>query len=392
MHQAKVAIVGGGCVGLSTALALSLKGISVVVIDAKGSSEPLSEEFGLRVSAINHASEALFRELGVWQGIAAQRMTPYTQMDVRDKDSFAHIHFASEEYDVSHLGHIIENDVIHRALVEKLERQDNVTLLFNTAYKDIHQGDNNVLITLTDGTPVMSELLIAADGANSGVRQRFNLPITFKDYGHHALVATVKTAQPHDNCARQVFLSDGPLAFLPLADPHYHSIVWSCSPQQAATYQNMSEQEFNKALFAAFDGQCGLCTVQSARAVFPLTMRYARQWVKERIVLVGDAAHTIHPLAGLGMNLGLQDAARLSALISDALTDSMAATARALRTYERERKLDAQKHIATMAALKGLFAGDNPVKKIVRGLGLSAVNEIAPLKQAFAEQALGQRR
>ncbi|MBS3796135.1 FAD-dependent oxidoreductase [Pseudoalteromonas sp. BDTF-M6] len=389
MFQAKVAVVGGGCVGLSAALALSLQGVSVVVIDAGDKCAPLSDEYGLRVSAINQASEALFTELGAWPLMQEQRISPYTQMDVRDKDSFAHIHFSADDYDVTHLGHIIENDVIHRALVAKLEQQTNVTLLFNHAYKDIHQSDSNVLITLDNGSPVMCELLIAADGANSGVRQRFNLPITFKDYDHHALVATIKTEQGNEQCARQVFLPDGPLAFLPLADEHMHSIVWSCSPQQAQAYQGMTDEEFNKALYTAFDGQCGLCEVQSKRPVFPLTMRYARQWVKERIVLMGDAAHTIHPLAGLGMNLGLKDAARFTELLAEPLLCGEGDIQRALRTYERERKLDAQKHIATMQGLKTLFAGNNPIKKLVRGLGLSAVNDIKPLKQLFAEQALG---
>ncbi|WP_105190223.1 FAD-dependent oxidoreductase [Pseudoalteromonas sp. T1lg48] len=389
MFQAKVAVVGGGCVGLSAALALSLQGVSVVVIDAGDKCAPLSDEYGLRVSAINQASEVLFTELGAWPLMQEQRISPYTQMDVRDKDSFAHIHFSADDYDVTHLGHIIENDVIHRALVAKLEQQTNVTLLFNHAYKDIHQSDSNVLITLDNGSPVMCELLIAADGANSGVRQRFNLPITFKDYDHHALVATIKTEQGNEQCARQVFLPDGPLAFLPLADEHMHSIVWSCSPQQAQAYQGMTDEEFNKALYTAFDGQCGLCEVQSKRPVFPLTMRYARQWVKERIVLMGDAAHTIHPLAGLGMNLGLKDAARFTELLAEPLLSGEGDIQRALRTYERERKLDAQKHIATMQGLKSLFAGNNPIKKLVRGLGLSAVNDIKPLKQLFAEQALG---
>ncbi|WP_105265145.1 FAD-dependent oxidoreductase [Pseudoalteromonas sp. T1lg76] len=389
MFQAKVAVVGGGCVGLSAALALSLQGVSVVVIDAGDKCAPLSDEYGLRVSAINQASEALFTELGAWPLMQEQRISPYTQMDVRDKDSFAHIHFSADDYDVTHLGHIIENDVIHRALVARLEQQANVTLLFNHAYKDIHQSDSNVLLTLDNGSPVMCELLIAADGANSGVRQRFNLPITFKDYDHHALVATIKTEQGNEQCARQVFLPDGPLAFLPLADEHMHSIVWSCSPQQAQAYQSMTDEEFNKALYTAFDGQCGLCEVQSKRPVFPLTMRYARQWVKERIVLMGDAAHTIHPLAGLGMNLGLKDAARFTELLAEPLLGGEGDLQRALRTYERERKLDAQKHIATMQGLKTLFAGNNPIKKLVRGLGLSAVNDIKPLKQVFAEQALG---
>ncbi|WP_440053862.1 FAD-dependent oxidoreductase [Pseudoalteromonas sp. T1lg65] len=387
MQQVQVCIVGGGCVGLSLALGLAQQDISVLVLDSGDVPQPVAEHYGARVSAISATSQALFEQLGVWSAIVAQRATPYNKMDVRDKDSFGRIAFDSNELDLPQLGHIIENDAIRYALWSSLSQHSMVTLMSNTRYQTLHQTDSDVLLTLESGEPIMAKLLVAADGARSAIRQQFNMPITYWDYDHHALVATVKTQRPHESTARQVFLPDGPLAFLPLPDPHHHSIVWSTAPQHAEQLKNMPESEFNKALSAAIDMQCGVTQVVGERQVFPLTMRYAKQWLNGRTVLIGDAAHTIHPLAGLGMNLGLKDAAYLIQLLASSTDDF--ANHKILRLYERSRKADAQKHIAMMQGLKVLFEGANPLKKLFRGAGLSMVDKMGPIKNLFAKEAIG---
>lgn len=386
MQQVQVSIVGGGCVGLAAALGLANKGIKVAVIDSGSEPKPLGNEFEPRVSAISLASQQLFSDLGVWSDIQASRATAYQFMDVRDKDSTGRIAFSGQELDLPELGHIIENEAIRFALFTALQKNSNAKVLFNTRYQAIHQTETDVLITLETGMPVMSKLLVAADGANSAIRRQFNMPITFWDYDHHAIVATVKTELPHQHTARQVFLPKGPLAFLPLCDAHTHSIVWSTEPEHAKQLMAMPDDTFNKALHEALDAQCGLCEVQGERFVFPLTMRYAKQWLHGRTILMGDAAHTIHPLAGLGMNLGLKDAALLISLL-DNDSDEFA-TQRQLREYERRRKLDAQKHIAMMQGLKTLFEGNNPLKKLIRGVGLSVVDKLGPIKDLFAKQAI----
>lgn len=387
MKQAQVCVVGGGCVGLTLALGLAKANISVVVIDAAAKQVLPGADYALRVSALSLASQALFESLNVWPEIIAQRARAYTHMDVRDQDSFGKIAFNSAELDLPQLGHIVENDIIRYALIKELEKHSQATLMFDTRYQQIHQSDNDVFITLDSGEPVIAKLLVAADGANSAIRKQFNLPITFKDYDHNALVATVKTTEVHNNTARQIFLPSGPLAFLPLPDEHSHSIVWSTTPEHCQQLLAMDNIEFNKAVMAALDGQCGLCDVQSERAAFPLKMRYAQKWLSGKVVLMGDAAHTIHPLAGLGMNLGLKDAAYLTQLLS--LQQGEFANERLLRDYERTRKLDAQKHIAMMQGLKELFAGTNPIKKLVRGVGLTMVDNLGSIKQLFAKQAIG---
>ena len=387
MKQVQAVVVGGGCIGLSVALGLAKQGKKVLLLDAGKPAQVESDEFGLRVSAISKASQALFETLDVWSGVSQQRLSPYSEMDVSDKDSIGRIHFSAADLDLDALGHIVENEVIRKALIEACEGNSNIELLFGTAYSAIHQTDEQVLVTLSTGEPVMAELLVACDGANSAIRNQFKMPLTFWDYDHHAVVATVKTTEPHVDTARQVFLPTGPLAFLPLPEKNTHSIVWSTSPEQAQQLVAMEESEFNKALTAAFDSELGLCSVQSERLSFPLKMRYARTWVENRVILMGDAAHTIHPLAGLGMNLGLKDVAKLLALI-EAENQSEFATTKTLRQYEMARKADAQTHIAMMQGLKELFEGSNPIKKLLRGVGLNLVNAATPIKHLFAEKAL----
>ena len=387
MKQVQVCIVGGGSVGLTLALGLAKAGISVVVLDAAPKQTPPTDKYGMRVSALSIASQTLLEQLNVWPHIVALRASAYTHMDVRDADSFGKIAFNSEQLELDHLGHIVENDIICYALIKELEQQANATLMFDTCYQQIHQSESDVFVTLKSGEPIIAKLLVAADGANSAIRKQFNMALSFKDYDHHALVATVKTQEPHANTARQVFLPSGPLAFLPLSDANTHSIVWSTNPTHCEELLAMDDNQFNKAIMAAIDGQCGLCEVQSVRATFPLKMRYAQQWVAGKVVLIGDAAHTIHPLAGLGMNLGLKDAAYLIELLTS--DNKEFASTRTLRDYERTRKLDAQKHIAMMYSLKELFAGANPIKKLIRGVGLSMVDILGPIKHLFAKEAIG---
>ena len=387
MKQVQVCIVGGGCVGLTLALGLAKANISVAVLDAAPTQASPSDDYGLRVSALSIASQTLLEQLNVWPHIIAERACAYTHMDVRDADSFGKITFNNEQLELEHLGHIVENDIIRFALIKELEQQSNATVMFDTEYQQIHQSESDVFINLKTGEPIIAKLLVAADGANSAIRKQFNMALSFKDYDHHALVATVKTKESHANTARQVFLPTGPLAFLPLSDEHTHSIVWSTSPNHCDELLAMDDTAFNKAVMAAIDGQCGLCEVQSKRVAFPLKMRYAQQWVNGNVVLMGDAAHTIHPLAGLGMNLGLKDAAYLIELLSQDAKEF--ASTRTLRDYEHTRKLDAQKHIAMMQGLKELFEGANPVKKLIRGVGLSLVDNLGPIKHLFAKEAIG---
>jgi 2-octaprenylphenol hydroxylase len=251
-------------------------------------------------------------------------------------------------------------------------------------------GENDAFLTLKDGNMLTARLVIGADGANSWLRGKADIPLTSWDYRHHALVATIRTAEPHQAVARQAFHGEGILAFLPLSDPHLCSIVWSLSPEDAAKMQQADEAAFNQALNVAFDNRLGLCQLESERQVFPLTGRYARQFAAHRLALVGDAAHTIHPLAGQGVNLGFMDAAELIDEIRRLHAQGKDFGQHFyLRRYERSRKHSAALMLAGMQGFRELFAGVNPAKKLFRDIGLKLADTLPGVKPQLIRQAMG---
>ncbi|MCH1929538.1 FAD-dependent monooxygenase [Shewanella sp. A25] len=386
-----IAIVGGGMVGLATAIGLAQADLNVVVIDA-GQTEPVSGEPRLRVSAINKASQRLLEHLGAWTYLDTERVAPYQKMAVWDKDGFGKIAFDANSICEPSLGSIIENDAISYALAKRAAEFDNITHIENQRLDRIAFGEREAWLTLSNGDSVSAALVIAADGANSWVREQCKIPLTFWDYGHNALVATIRTELPHLATARQVFLKDGPLAFLPLYEDNLCSIVWSVPPEKANYLMAMTPEQFERSLTAAFDGSLGLCQLASERQAFPLRMRYARHFARHRLVLAGDAAHTIHPLAGQGVNLGFLDAASIIEVVSE-LHDAGKDIGDygQLRALERWRKSDAMEMIAVMEGFKRLFEGGNPIKKAIRDLGLNLVDNVAGLKTVFMQQAMGNK-
>ncbi|ABX50962.1 Ubiquinone biosynthesis hydroxylase, UbiH/UbiF/VisC/COQ6 family [Shewanella baltica OS625] len=386
-----IAIVGGGMVGLATAIGLAQANLNVVVIDA-GHTDAVVGEPRLRVSAINKASQRLLENLGAWTYLDTSRATPYQKMAVWDKDGFGKIAFDANSISETSLGAIIENDAISFALAKRVGEFDNITHIENQRLERIAFGEREAWLTLANGENVSAALVIAADGANSWVREQCKIPLTFWDYGHHAIVATIRTEMPHLATARQVFLQDGPLAFLPLYDDNLCSIVWSVPPERANELLAMDKVQFERNLTAAFDGRLGICQLESERQAFPLRMRYARHFARHRLVLAGDAAHTIHPLAGQGVNLGFLDAASIIEVISELQQAGKDIGDYAqLRALERWRKADAMEMIAAMEGFKRLFEGTNPLKKAIRDLGLNLVDNVAGLKTVFIQQAMGNK-
>lgn len=391
MQSVDVAIVGGGMVGLAVACGMQGSGLRVAVLEQR-EPQPLAADAApaLRVSAINAASEKLLTRLGVWSDIVARRASCYHGMEVWDKDSFGRITFDDQSMGYSHLGHIVENTVIHYALWQKAQQSSDITLKAPAELQQVAWGENEAFLTLKDGAMLTARLVIGADGANSWLRNKADIPLTFWDYRHHALVATIRTEEAHGAVARQAFHGEGILAFLPLSDPHLCSIVWSLAPQEAERMQQASDEQFNQALNIAFDNRLGLCRVESERQVYPLTGRYARQFAAHRLALVGDAAHTIHPLAGQGVNLGFMDAAEL--------VDELKRLHRQgkdigqylyLRRYERSRKHSAALMLAGMQGFRELFAGTNPAKKLLRDMGLKLADTLPGVKPQLLRQAMG---
>lgn len=390
MQSFDVTIVGGGMVGLALAAALKKSDMRIAVIEGQMIDESMDDIPDIRVSALNRASEVFLKNINAWHGIEKRRLSEYTGMYVWEKDSFASVSFDAESLYQPNLGYIIENKVIQQSLLEQVKQQDNVTLFMSCHCQSLSMGESEAWLVLDNGSSMTTKLVVGADGANSWVRNQSQIPLTHWDYGHAALVANVVTELSHDGIARQIFTPEGPLAFLPMADEHLCSIVWSTEPSRAEQLQKMSDEEFNKSLTVEFDNQLGLCEVKSSRQVYPLKMRYARDFIQERIALVGDAAHTIHPLAGQGVNLGFLDAASLAETLLEVWNEGQdIGRKKNLRGYERWRKAEASKMIAAMQSFKMLFDGDLPLKKLVRGVGMSLFNELTVPKDELMKRALG---
>lgn len=390
MQEVDVVIVGGGMVGLGLAAALKNRALKVAIVEGQLPEPLLGEAPDNRVSALSLASQRILQGVGAWAGIEARRLQPYEKMAVWEQDSFGQIAFDAATLRQPALGHIVENRVIQLALLEAIEGASNIRLLTPARAKSLQSGPAGSLLLLEDGQAISARLVVAADGAHSWVRRQADIPLTSWDYGHHALVATVRCAEPHEAVARQIFTPQGPLAFLPLWQPDLCSIVWSVPAARAEALCACDDDAFNRQLTAAFDARLGLCKVEGARSAIPLTARYARDFARERLVLVGDAAHTIHPLAGQGVNLGLLDAAALAEqILGHHGTGADIGLLANLRGYERWRKSEAARMLAAMEGLKRLFAGSNPLKKLVRGVGLCAVDGLGPLKQGVVRAAMG---
>ncbi len=414
MQKFDVLIVGAGMVGLTLALALRKQSqLKIAIVDTQAAVE-LDENIDVRVSAINVASKNIFTNLGVWAAIEGSRLQPYQHMHVWDKAGIGQLNFSAQDSDSfppeDNLGWIIENKVIRHALWQKAQQDEGIHFFTGNKLASISHGDSDVFAMFAQEQnpsaptqPIIAKLVVGADGANSWVRQQMDMAMIFQDYDHHAIVATVECPQGHQNTAWQVFLATGPLAFLPLqsgtSTNNLCSIVYSTSPDDAKRLTELDAIGFAKELTAASDGKLGCISLKSERFTYPLTMRLAQDLVKDRVVLIGDAAHTIHPLAGQGVNLGLLDAAALAQTLTakkpaeldsyylESVTDFVDFTA--LKSFARWRKAEATEMITAMAGIKQTFSPQQAPIKLLRGLGMNMLNHFAPVKKQLIKQALG---
>ncbi|GGK84147.1 UbiH/UbiF/VisC/COQ6 family ubiquinone biosynthesis hydroxylase [Amphritea balenae] len=399
--QADLVIVGAGMVGLTLAALLADTDLQIHILESRDldPSDALQWEAGIRasgydprVSALTIASQQVLSVAGAWQYIEQMRLMPYRQMDVWDGEGTGQIKFDCTELHEPCLGHIVENRVTQAALCQVVAEQDNVTFCAGEQLTDLTEVDAEGLrrLQLSSGRSIQAKLVVAADGALSNTRRLAGIGMWEWDYGHHAIVTTVTTEQPNRATCWQRFTEDGPLAFLPLSDECLSSIVWSTSPDHARVLMELDDAEFCTALEQAFESRLGKVTATDKRFVFPLRQRHARQYVKEGFAAIGDAAHTIHPLAGQGVNLGLMDAAALAENILEGIeTGKHWHSEFHLRRFQRARQSDNLQMAATMESFKRLFNSSQPLALLLRNSGMNLMNQLAPVKNHIVQQAMG---
>lgn len=394
MH-ADLVIVGAGMVGSALALALEGSGLEVLLVDG-GSLDvaPFKPEapYEPRVSALSEASRRILQRLHAWDGIVARRAEPYREMQVWDGSGTGRIGFSAASVHAEVLGHIVENRVVQDALLERLH--DSTTgLLANARLEQMRHSGDDWLLTLADGRQLRAPLVVAADGANSAVRRLAGCATREWDYLHHAIVTSVRCENAHRATAWQRFTDDGPLAFLPLpdrGDEHWCSIVWSTTPEQAERLMALDEDGFRAALGEAFERRLGAILHADRRLCIPLRQRHAKRYVEPGLALVGDAAHTIHPLAGQGVNLGFLDAAVLSEVLLHALErGERLADERVLSRFERRRMPHNLGMMTAMEGFERLFQADRLPLRWLRNAGLRLVDGHHEAKALFVRQALG---
>lgn len=396
MRTRTMLIVGGGPVGLALAALLGRAAGAgrwrIRLLEPRPAPVWREAEPDLRVYALSRASQNVLAAADAWRRMAARRVSPYRRMVVWEGAlgaSLGSLSFDSAEIGEPDLGHIVEDRLLRACLLEALGECPDVDLRFGVELAAVRAAPARVEVTTAAGETLDADVLVAADGGASTVRALLDLPVVSRSYGQAAVVAHVGTERPHRETAWQRFLRAGPVALLPLADGR-SSVVWSTSADAARDLVDASDGTFASALESATDGALGAITPSSARASFPLRVLHARRYCAARVALIGDAAHTIHPLAGQGMNLGLIDAAALAEVLQAAVAcGEDPGDLRVLRRYERRQKGRNLKTLLAMDALHRLFTRSGALLSPLRASGLSLVDASPAAKRLLMREALG---
>lgn len=390
-----ILIVGGGVTGLTLAAKLAAvdQPLRVTVIDAAARPRfSVKDDVALRVSAIATGSADILDSIGAWQHVRDQRLCAYERMCVWDErdlpGSNASLHFDAAEFGVSQLGFIVENVLLQDALLKALQTT-SVAVRFDTPIRSLGQQGHRYRIELDDDRMLLADLVVGADGARSFVRNAVGIETNRWPYDQTAFVTHLQPEEPHRDTAWQRFLKEGPIGILPLADGRV-SVVWSTTPQNAALASEASDEALGEMLTNASGNALGDLTAAGPRGSFPLSAQHASSYVLPGIALIGDAAHAIHPLAGQGANLGLQDASELAGVIGAALAKGeYPGDLPVLRRYERARKGANATMLHFMTGLNRLFSNDSPILAELRMTGMRLFNRSGPIRERAVKTALG---
>lgn len=385
-----VVIIGGGLVGASLAAALKDSGLALALVEAGSPPElgdpALVDDWDSRIYAISPGSRSFLEQSGAWARLDKSRIAPVEEMRVFG-DTESKLQFSAYQMGVAELACILENCLLQQALWQGLQAQDNLDLLHPARCATLSFSDDAAELTLEDGRTLNAKLIVGADGRNSWVRNQAGISAAPVDYQHHGVVANFSCAVPHRGIAHQWFQPDGILALLPLPGNRI-SMVWSVTPEKSTALLALAPEELCAQVSAASLNTLGKLQLITPAAAFPLRLLTLPQISTNRVALIGDAAHNMHPLAGQGVNTGFRDARQLAELLIGRGGCSDCGDAQLLRRYDRKRKEDIHAMQTTTYGLKNLFCNDDPLLRTLRNLGLNATNRLVPLKKLLMQHAL----
>ncbi len=386
----RVVVVGAGMAGSVTALGLARQGHRVTLVDRGDAiSLDIDDPLRLRVSTLNLATIRLLKQLEVWPAIRAARCQPFEQIVVWQDDPDDSLEFDARDASFTHLGAVVENDWVCQHLQSALQQEPGVEILFGRVIEQMEHGNRHTRLRCDDGTTLSADLVVAADGAGSALRQMAGIATEWHSYHQNGLVCVVESAEDCSQAAWQRFLPGGPLAFLPLASQRF-SIVWSLPDTDSDQLRDCEPEEFIARLQQASQNRFGEISLASDRAAFPLRRLKVDRYIDQRLVLVGDAAHVIHPLAGQGANIGFQDAATLLELTATASDDGLDPFRHEnLRGYERWRRADNAVTMQAMDGLKWSFEQAGGLIARSRDATLRLINRNKWLRRPFVQHAAG---
>lgn len=411
MKQFDIVISGGGLSGALTALSLSDckkpdgQSLTIGIVEANPILKDLSLTFDDRVLALSHGTATYLQSLGVWQHLKNDA-EPIRNIHISDRGFYGKARLYADKHQVNALGFVVEMSLLGQALLTRLKEKNkangNITWFAPDKISGITWQEKHVDITLGSGAELNAKLLLACDGAHSACREFANISVQESDYGQSALIANVSTAMPHNNLAFERFTDTGPIAMLPLSAQTTHashtyknndsrcSLVWTLPPEHATQMAALSDEKFKIELENSFGSWLGQITYVGKRDIYPLKLLTANEQVFHRMALMGNASHTIHPIAGQGFNLGVRDVSQMAELVKHALDNNTdIGSFAALSEYAAQRKQDHQQVISLTDSLVTLFSNKLPPLVIGRNIGLKVMNYLSPLKKALVRKTMG---
>jgi 2-octaprenyl-6-methoxyphenol hydroxylase len=387
--EVDVVIVGAALSGLATATTLISAGLDVAVVDRFDPRDEAVAKADIRTTAISLASRRMLEVLGAWDE-AAETAEPILDIRISDAGSRAHMHYDHAEVGDEPMGHIAENARLKQGLLRRLQQgPGRVVIIAPASVAGLSVSEGAASVTLDTGQVVTAPLAIAADGRNSTLRDLAHIRVSGLPYHQSSIVDTIEHERPHHNVAHERFLPGGPLALLPLPG-NRSALVWTDKTEVAERLSTLDDAMFSAALRDRFGDSLGRLTPVGPRRVYPLSLSVAEKHIGDRVALVGDAGHAIHPIAGQGFNLGLRDVAALAEVLTDAARLGLdIGSASVLEEYQRRRRFDTMTMVAATDGLTRLFSNDFGPVRMIRDFGLGLTSRIGPFKRAAVRHAMG---